>query len=431
MIWRESRQFFDQAHHFPAFNFLIVKADRPEDRLPIIRPVKFAQVHEPSRYGILQHQCDTSHWSTGKLRLRRQTGTGFGMGEVDRLLKVEDEEHGGETAFDRLDFQTCWGIARVIELHSATGSPPYAVAFEFHEDIAEVDSVADPSFLRLYQLKTKKKGGWTLASISRPGKDSDKPKPSHIGRMHANLRKFDEIAEKTVFVSNQPLSEAKGAAGEFSFGKADSKALKKFLETIALERPSFSEKDDLPRFRYLDAGLHLDTYHKTVVGQIALFLATEIGGDVDAKQFFLTLGFECRERSKTMADLTSIADLVASKFVTREDIEADLERIRVGRIRRPRWEDVALRLGLHHAEERIFREAWLEYELIKIARPSSAMRKLAADIKAKVAATIDLASNVMEGARSAGALVRPQIEVALGPRSETFHTAAALYEYYS
>lgn len=353
------------------------------------------------------------------------------MEEVNRLLEVEDEEHGGETAFERLDFQTCWGIARVIELHAAPGRPPYAVAFEFHEDIAEVDSVASPSFLRLYQLKTKKRGGWTLASISRPGKEGGKASPSHVGRMHANLRKFDGLAEKTVFVSNQPLSEAKGARGEFSLNTADAKALKKFLDAVVLERPDFSEADDLPRLRYLDSGLHIETYRKTVIGQIALFLATEIGGDVDAKQFFLTLGFECLERSKHFADLNSITDLVASKFVTREDIAADLERIRVGRIRRPRWDDVAPRLGLHHAEERSLREAWLEYELIKIARPSSAMRNLVTSVRLQVAPTIDLAPNVMAGARSAGLLVRPEIELVLGPRSTTFHTAAALYEYYS
>jgi hypothetical protein len=186
------------------------------------------------------------------------------------------------------------------------------VGFEFHEDIAEVDAKGDT-------------------------------KASFAGKMHVNLRKFDKLAEKIVFVSNQPLTEARGASGELSFDKAEAKARTKFLDAIKVEIPGFSEKDDLGRFRFLDCGLHLDTYDRTVIGQIALFLANEIGGDVDGKQFYLTLGFQCRERSKKFADLTSVQQLVGSKFVTREAVTADLDRLRAGRVRRPKWDDIASR----------------------------------------------------------------------------------------
>lgn len=350
------------------------------------------------------------------------------MGVVDDLLTVEDDEHGGETAFDRLDYQTCWGISRVVELHSAPTKPSYAVAFEFHEDVAEVDNPASPSFLRLYQLKTKKTGGWTLASIAKPKGDA---KLSFAGRMHVNLRKFDDLAEKIVFVSNQPLTEAKGTSGEFVFGNAEKKALTKFIDAIKLESPSFSESKDLGRFRFLDCGLHLDTYDKTVIGQITLFLADEIGGDIDGKQFYLTLGFKCRERSKKLANLTSIEQLVASKFVTRDSVAADLDRLRVGRVRRPKWDDVASRLNIHHREERELREVWLEYEMTRIARATPATSKLAADLRTRVVPIIDSASNLMEGATHAARLVRSDIEAVLGPRSERFAVAASLYEYLS
>jgi hypothetical protein len=350
------------------------------------------------------------------------------MGVIADLLTVEDDEHGGETAFDRLDYQTCWGISRVVELHSTPGKPSYAVAFEFHEDIAEVDNPASPSFLRLYQLKTKKTGGWTLASIA---KAKGGTKPSFAGRMHVNLQKFNGLAEKIVFVSNQPLTEAKGASGEFPFAKADTKTLTKFIDAVKVERPTFSEKDDLARFRFLDCGLHLDTYDKTVIGQITLFLADEIGGDVDGKQFYLTLGFQCRERSKNLADLTSIEQLVASKFVTRDSVAADLDRLRTARVRRPKWDDVASRLNLHHREERELRDAWLEYEMTRIARATPATMKLTADLRARVVPIIDSASNLMEGANQAATLVRSDVEAVLGRRTEQFAVAASLYEYLS
>ncbi len=222
--------------------------------------------------------------------------------------------------------------------------------------------------------------------------------------MHVNLRKFDKLAEKIVFVSNQPLTEAKGASGEFSFDNAEAKARTKFLDAIKVEIPGFSEKNDLGRFRFLDCGLHLDTYDRTVIGQIALFLANEIGGDVDGKQFYLTLGFQCRERSKKFADLTSVQQLVASKFVTRESVTADLDRLRAERVRRPNWNDIASRLNLPHGEEREFREAWLEYEMMRIARATTASRKLAVDIRKRVVPIIDSASTLMEGTRHEGSL---------------------------
>ena len=350
------------------------------------------------------------------------------MGVIGDLLAVKDDEHGGETAFDRLDYQTCWGISRVVELHSTPGKPPYAVAFEFHEDIAEVDNPASPTFLRLYQLKTKKTGGWTMASIARLKGDANQ---SFAGRMHVNLQKFDDLAEKIVFVSNQPLAEAKGTRGEFPFEKADTKSLTKFVDTVKIERPTFSENDDLARFRFLDCGLHLETYDQTVIGQISLFLADEIGGDVDSKQFYLTLGFQCRERSKKLADLTSIEQLVASKFVTRKSIADDLDRLREGRVRRPKWDDVASRLNLHHREERVLRNAWMEYEITRIARATPATRKLAADLQTQVVPIIDSASNLMEGANHAAKLVRSDIEAVLGRRTEQFAVAASLYEYLS
>lgn len=354
------------------------------------------------------------------------------MGVIGDLLAVKEAEHGGETAFDRLDFQTSWGIARLIELHSEPGRRPYAIAFEFHDDIAEVDDPASPSFLRLYQLKTKKSGNWTLAAIARPERNpKGAPKPSFAGRMHANLGKFGRLAEKAVFVSNRPLSEAKGAAGEFALTGAELKQLTSFLTALKAEIATFSEADDLPRLRFLDCGLHLDTYDRTVIGQIALFLANEIGGDVDAKRFYLTLGFECRARSKRLADLSSIEDLVASKFVTRDDVEADLERIRVARLRRPVWEDVGRQLSQSHAVERELRDAWREYELIRIARATPATRKLIDGMRDRINPIIDPAASLMEGAVAAAAVIRADLEAILGPRKPNFAIAAALYEYFA
>lgn len=57
------------------------------------------------------------------------------MGVKDTLLAVSQREEGGRTAYDRFDYQTAWGVSKLLELHNAGTN--YAVAFEFHDDANE------------------------------------------------------------------------------------------------------------------------------------------------------------------------------------------------------------------------------------------------------------------------------------------------------
>ena len=61
----------------------------------------------------------------------------------DSLLTVSQREEGGRTAYDRFDYQTAWGLSRLLDLHG-TGKN-YAVAFEFHDDIVSLDDADAPT----------------------------------------------------------------------------------------------------------------------------------------------------------------------------------------------------------------------------------------------------------------------------------------------
>ncbi|MFG1395253.1 hypothetical protein [Xanthobacter agilis] len=96
-----------------------------------------------------------------------------------------------------------------------------------------------------------------------------------------------------------------------------------------------------------------------------------------------------------------------------------------------KWDDIAHRLGLHHAEERLLREEWHRYQVLRIDRATLATRQLVADITPRIASVINSASNLMEGAAAVAAVIRPEIETVYGPRSERFAVAVSLYEYFS
>ncbi|NVD43198.1 DUF4297 domain-containing protein [Ensifer sp. HO-A22] len=108
---------------------------------------------------------------------------------IDDLLNVPERENGGRTAYDRFDFQTAWGISKVIDLHK--GGANYAVGFEFHVDLVELDDADAPTTAVFYQMKSLDSGHWTLSRIlDRPvaGKNKKKQtlKSSIAGKVFDN-----------------------------------------------------------------------------------------------------------------------------------------------------------------------------------------------------------------------------------------------------
>lgn len=80
----------------------------------------------------------------------------------DTLLAVPQREDGERTAYDRFEYQTVWGISKLLDLHAAGKN--YAVGFEFQDDM--LDDAHSPSEAVLYQVKTKEAGDWSFAKIT-------------------------------------------------------------------------------------------------------------------------------------------------------------------------------------------------------------------------------------------------------------------------
>ena len=255
------------------------------------------------------------------------------MGVKDDLLEVPEREDGGQTAYDRFDYQTAWGLARLIELHDHDKN--YGVAFEFHDDIVTLDDADTPTKVSFYQVKTKKSGNWSFAKItSRPVINKEK-KSSFAGKMFDNFVRFGATVEKLVFVSNQPLPEVIVVHGEKSFSASAEKNLKKFVSSMATEIIGFDEMDHTKLFFFAFSDLNLTSYEQTIIGKIADFLERHIGPHIPAKPFALALNNECRHRAKSLADVTSFEQLKGSKFVTRSDMNKWLAHVKDQHDRRP------------------------------------------------------------------------------------------------
>ncbi|ANK92726.1 MULTISPECIES: dsDNA nuclease domain-containing protein [Rhizobium] len=349
------------------------------------------------------------------------------MSLTEDLTRVPERETGGKTAQERLDYQTAWGLLKLLELHETGRS--YAVAFEFHDDIAELDDILAPQVINFYQVKTTKAGAWSLAQIAQLRGKTQGSKSSYAGRMFDNLIRFGNGVNKVSFVTNRPLTDYPTAVGEVAMSGANAKKLAKFVSALKLECPRFDEDVHLPSYTFLECGLDLQSFEETLLGATTLFLERTIGGGDHARIFHLMLSEECRRKSRRLSDLASLDGLLQSKFLTRADIDSRLASFERRRDNRPAWSSVSGHLGLPWRDEMALERAWRAYETRRLARVNASMFAFEEKLQNAVASTVYSAETLMKGVDAVLARARPLVAEAFGPVDDDFVKAAILYEY--
>lgn len=315
------------------------------------------------------------------------------MGVKEFLTNVPEREKGGQTALDRFDYQTAWGVSRLLDLHEKGSN--YAVAFEFHDDIVTLDDADAPTSAVFYQVKTKASGNWSFAQITQQKSVKSVKKSSFAGKMFDNCVRFGATVERLAFVSNQPLPEVIVAHGEGAFSSADRKKLQKFVKAVSEEVGGYVDSAHTVLFFFVFSDLNLTNYQSTVIGRIAEFLESELGTDIPPKTFALTLNDFCRKRSKALADLENFDALKASKFVTRANMIKWLSQAQQHHSHRPDWKTAADDLKVPFKEKVAIQSAWREYEALVRSRTNAATVGFTQELHAVVQAGVEQAESTM------------------------------------
>lgn len=315
------------------------------------------------------------------------------MGVKEFLTHVPEREKGGQTALDRFDYQTAWGVSRLLDLHEKGLN--YAVAFEFHDDIVALDDADEPSSAIFYQVKTKEIGNWSLAKITHRPSSKGVKKSSFAGKMFDNCVRFGATVERLVFVSNQPLPEVIVAHGEENFSSAEKAKLEKFVKTISEEVDGYDDNIHTVLFFFVFSDLNLTNYQNTVIGRIAEFLVSELGIDIPPMTFALALNDFCRKRSKALADLENFEALKASKFVTRANMMKWLTQARDHHSHRPDWKTASDDLTVPFRDKVGIQGAWREYETLVRSRTNAATVAFVQELHDVVHAGVDQADDKM------------------------------------
>ena len=348
------------------------------------------------------------------------------MGIKDDLLTIPEREDGGQTAYDRFDYQTAWGLSRLLDLHDLDKN--YGVAFEFHDDIVAFDDIDAPSQAVFYQVKTKKTGNWSFAQITSRAKAKKIKKPSFAAKMFDNFVKFGATVEKLAFVSNQPLPEIILVHGQKSFSTAEKEKLEKFVTNLSAEIGSFDDAEHTKLFFFVFSDLNLTSYEQTIIGKIAEFLEKHIGPEIPPKPFALALNNMCRRRSKKLADLTSFEQLKSSKFVTRADMLKWLAHVKDQHERRPDWHSIAPDLDVSFVDKIKIERAWRDYEVTLRSRPNATTIAFIEQVRHIVDEALQSASSLNDIVNRAISKVRPLAQSWKTGCDDYFVTAIILYE---
>ncbi|MDW9413953.1 DUF4297 domain-containing protein [Sinorhizobium meliloti] len=266
------------------------------------------------------------------------------------LLKEPQREKGGKLAVERFEYQAAWGLSRILQLYKSGAD--FGIAFEFHDDVLELDSMSSPTKVAFFQVKTQKTGTWTLSSISassgakgkktavKPGDPPPEKKLSFAAKMYDNYKRFPDHTERLVFVTNQMCSDLAAGHDETEFDTAAAAKIESFRKRLKEQDPDFLDEHS-KLFHFCCSTMNLASFSDTIMGAVQKFVIEQTGmTETSTYAFALLLLEECRQRERMDVDFSSFATM-AESFVTRKLIDDRLEEFKRKRVEAVEWVEIA------------------------------------------------------------------------------------------
>lgn len=337
------------------------------------------------------------------------------------------EDAGSDTA-KRFQYQALYGLALIFEAHKS--GDDYAVVFEFHDDIALLDSSTVPERVRFFQVKTKASGHWTLAPILKQKKSTgkinpEKLLPSYIGKMYQNVLNFGDSVEAVSFVSNAQMNFGSKAVN-FCLDSCTPEEVAKVVAQIKREFPECKDvKTNLVRFVCSSLSLEdLDAHSK---GKLSEFVAENLGEmEYSLDALYRAVVDECQRKSRTKCDPKSIPDLLASRAVTKSDAEAWLTRIRK-KASAPTWGEISPDIAVGFGEKNQMRKEWARYG-IEALNSNAAIDAVRLDIQNQIGKGFEGGITLMELISEVFPKVAPKARLHLSPISDERIKVMIIYE---
>lgn len=291
---------------------------------------------------------------------------------ADALLGVPVPESSGARTSARLEYQRHWALIEILSRYAA--GTDYLLLLEYHDDIVVLDSVASPTLIEFYQIKTKRGKPWRLPELlSRKDSNSSEKKPSILGKLFAHRIDFATFGPTLGFVTN----------AEFDFVIDNEKASHKAdtLQEKSRKKIDDAIGDELPKLRpvplnalsFVRSPMGIDGQESYVKGLLVDFLDLHVGdsGASSVNAWYRTLSSELlRKNNVSPAMVKDFSELVVLKGFGRKDLERNLALVKSMGQARDSWTIVQ---GI------LISEKFSSAELVQIHRHWNEVRSLKLD----------------------------------------------------
>lgn len=234
-------------------------------------------------------------------------------------------EISGSLTAGRYGYQTNVGILKLIDLMDS--GEAFCLVFDYFDDLAVLDHAEQPQNIRLYQIKTKDTGEWTMAALC---KFSGKTKPrSFIARMYAHAESFGAFLKETAFIGNAPYAislctggKSTGAHHRIAAADMHADEHSKAVAAVLKEYPGAPAAGWVPKLVLIRAPLGVHNHEPTIKGLLNdYFVRTGIAGDIALESIYDTLHASIAEKMGFAQQGLPTSELIDRKSLARADVE--------------------------------------------------------------------------------------------------------------
>jgi hypothetical protein len=333
----------------------------------------------------------------------------------------------------RYDFQTMWGLALLFQQHGTNDD--YAIVFEFHDDVALLDSSINPSSVRFYQVKSKStNGGWTLTSLLKREKVKTekgvKEKPSYVDKMFDNIDKFQGAVLSADFVSNQ-LCGFNAGQSSFRLNECEPADFQKIVTSIQQAYPDATEAQiGLLGFQRTDLSLGDVASHTK--GKLQTFIAEQLGTVwFSPEAVYQAIADECRRKANYSGEASTLQHAIKEKGLTKANVQEWLDAIK-SNSRSPEWGAIAPSLSYPFAEQLRISQEYAVYRAAVLNSADRAVQRIRMKIMETLPTVVEDASlSLVEMVESLYLCAEEVGKKYLSPFSPSRLRAMIIYEIYT
>jgi hypothetical protein len=239
-------------------------------------------------------------------------------------------ERAGTRTQGRYNFQTNFGILKLVELHES--GQDFRIIFDVFDDLMIVDSAISPAQAWFYQVKSKDPGDWTIPDICK-SVGAQAPR-SIISRLYAHIDCFGVAVAETALVSNAAYklklrdgSTTSGSNHRIGGTELHPDEITKVADAIITDINPADVPRWLPKLAFIRTTLGVHGPELVVIGRLQQHLELSANaGTVKTSALYQTLHASIVQRTTFSEEGIDHDQLLLRKSLTRQEVEGLLTR---------------------------------------------------------------------------------------------------------